>query len=264
MRIGARRRQRRPDSTPSHATASSSAAGSPATRTGATDAQHETEVEPDSFTFGRTTVATFQVGRRVDGAATNVGYAVTADDGATWRSGLLPGLTVASVPAGPNQRASDPVVAYDAAHGDVADLDARAGRRDDAARDQPLARRLDLENAPLAALEEQVAARASPSTRTGSRCDNTPTSPLFGRCYLVYTHSSDRDMLAVRWSDDGGLTWSPPVDIGARPAVGVFPAIRPTGELVVVYLWEVGQAAIAASRSSDGGARGMRRFASPT
>ena len=61
-------------------------------------------------------------------------------------------------------------------------------------------------------------------------------------------------MLAVRWSDDGGLTWSQGVDIGARPAVGVFPAIRPTGELVVVYLWEVGQAAIAASRSADGGA----------
>ena len=32
------------------------------------DAQHETEVEPDSFTFGRTTVATFQVGRRFEGA----------------------------------------------------------------------------------------------------------------------------------------------------------------------------------------------------
>ncbi len=61
-------------------------------------------------------------------------------------------------------------------------------------------------------------------------------------------------MLAVSWSDDGGLTWSAAADIGARPAVGVFPAIRPTGELVVVYLWEVGQAAIAASRSSDGGA----------
>ena len=28
-------------------------------------AQHETEVEPDSFTFGTTTVATFQVGRMI-------------------------------------------------------------------------------------------------------------------------------------------------------------------------------------------------------
>src|SRR5262245_62542322 len=80
------------------------------------EGQHESEVEPDSFTFGRTTVATFQVGRIVEGAAMNVGYAVTTDDGQTWRSGLLPGLTEASVPAGVNERASDPAVAYDARH----------------------------------------------------------------------------------------------------------------------------------------------------
>ena len=41
-------------------------------------------------------------------------------------------------------------------------------------------------------------------------CDNTVTSTYYGRCYLVYTHASDRDMLAVTWSDDGGLTWSLP------------------------------------------------------
>ena len=56
-----------------------------------TDSQHETEVEPDSFTFGRRTVATFQVGRRFDGAATNIGYAAAENDGRTWTSGLLPG-----------------------------------------------------------------------------------------------------------------------------------------------------------------------------
>ena len=64
-------------------------------------AQHESEVEPDSFTFGRTTVATFQVGRRFEGGATNVGFAATTDDGRTWRSGFLPGLTSASAPPGP-------------------------------------------------------------------------------------------------------------------------------------------------------------------
>ena len=42
---------------------------------------------------------TFQVGRRFEGGATNVGFAVTTDDGPTWRSGLLPGLTTASRPA---------------------------------------------------------------------------------------------------------------------------------------------------------------------
>jgi hypothetical protein len=61
-------------------------------------------------------------------------------------------------------------------------------------------------------------------------------------------------MLAVRWSDDGGATWSAGVDVGARPAVGAIPVIRPTGELVVAYLWELNGFAIAASRSTDGGA----------
>jgi len=38
------------------------------------DSQHESEVEPDSFTFGNTTVATFQVGRRFNGGASNIGF----------------------------------------------------------------------------------------------------------------------------------------------------------------------------------------------
>ena len=214
-------------------------------------AQHETEVEPDSFTFGRTTVATFQVGRRFDGAATNVGFAVTTNDGATWRSGLLPGLTVASRPAGVNARASDPVVAYDAAHATwlISTL-ALAGTTT----------RLEINRSPdgftwgsaLTALEER-AAQGVAFDKNWLACDNTSSSPFFGRCYLVYTHSADRDMLAVAWSDDGGLTWSLPVDLGVRGGVGVFPAIRSTGDLVVVYLLQTGQFGITASRSTDGG-----------
>ena len=215
-------------------------------------AQHETQVEPDSFTFGRTTVATFQVGRRFDGAATNVGWAATTNDGASWRSGLLPGLTTASLPPGPNTRASDPVVAYDAAHATwlISTL----------ALEGPMTR-LAINrstngatwSAASNALEER-AAEGIAFDKNWLACDNTASSPFYGRCYLVYTHSSDRDMLAVSWSSDGGLTWSTPVDIGARPGVGVFPAIRPTGEVVVVYLLQGGGFSIAASRSADGGA----------
>ena len=246
------------------------------------DAQHETEVEPDSFTAGRTTVATFQVGRRFGGAATNVGYAVTKDDGGTWRSGLLPGLTVASSPAGTNERASDPVVAFDAAHGTwlISTLALEDG-----------VTRLAINRSPDGSTWSNASAAAEESAAGGDEaigfdknwlaCDNTQTSPFYGRCYLVYTHSADRDMLAVTWSTDGGSTWSPPVNIGARPAVGVFPAIRPTGELAVVYLWETNPSAIAASLSPDGGAswgapvriadlnagcpiRGFRAFALPS
>ena len=219
------------------------------------DAQHQTEVEPDSFTFGRTTVATFQVGRRFEGAATNIGFAVTSDAGATWRSGLLPGLTVASVRAGINERASDPVVAFDARHSTwlISTLALGDG-----------ATRLAINRSPGGSTWSTAINAAEESGAGGGEgiafdknwiaCDNTETSPFYGRCYLVYTHSLAADMLAVRWSDDGGLTWSTGVDIGARPAVGVFPAIRPNGDLVVAYLWETGRFASAASRSTDGGA----------
>jgi hemolysin type calcium-binding protein len=243
-------------------------------------AQHETEVEPDSYTFGRTTLATFQVGRRFDGAATNVGFAVTTNDGASWRSGLLPGLTAASRPPGPYARASDPVVAYDAAHATwlISTLALDAGATGLAINRSPDG--ATWSNA-VAALEERVGGQGVAFDKNWLACDNTPTSPHYGRCYLVYTHSADRDMLAVSWSDDGGLVWSTPVNIGARPAVGVFPAIRPTGEIVVVYNWETSESAIAASLSTDGGAtwaapvriapldgscgiRGFRAFALPS
>lgn len=216
------------------------------------DAQHETQVEPDSFTFGRTTVATFQVGRRFDGAATNIGWAATTNDAQSWQSGLLPGLTTASRPQGPNTRASDPVVAYDAAHGTwlISTL-ALEGQTT----------RLTVNRSPdgttwsnaIVALEERGVDDIS-FDKNWAACDNASSSRFYGRCYLVYTHSADRDMLAVSWSDDGGVTWSTPVDIGARGGVGVFPAIRPDGELVVVYLWQVGGFSIASSRSTDGGA----------
>jgi hemolysin type calcium-binding protein/BNR repeat protein len=217
-------------------------------------AQHETEVEPSGFTFGRTTVAAFQVGRFEAGAATNIGFAVTNDDGTTWRSGFLPGLTAASVPAGVNERASDPVVAYDARHDSwlISTLALGGG-----------ATRLAINRSPDG-LTWSTALTAAEETAVGGdegiafdknwvACDNTATSPFYGRCYLVYTHSGNRDMLAVRWSDDGGVSWSTGVDVGARPAVGVIPVIRPTGELVVAYLWELGRFAIAASTSRDGG-----------
>jgi Ca2+-binding RTX toxin-like protein len=219
-------------------------------------AQHESEVEPDSFTFGRTTVSTFQVGRRLEGAATNVGFAVTTDDGRTWRSGFLPGLTTASVPPGPNARASDPVVAFDARHATWLISTLALGNG---------VTRLAI-NRSSDGLTWSTALHAAEESGGGGQeggiafdknwiaCDNSATSPFFGRCYLVYTHSADADMLAVRWSDDGGATWSLGANIGARPAVGVFPAIRPNGDLVVVYLHEAGRFGIAASRSTDGGA----------
>src|SRR2546421_7083187 len=74
---------------------------------------HHTEVEPDTFSNGSTIVATFQVGRISDGGSCAIGFATSTDNGSTWtHTGLLPGITKWTG-AGPNDRATDPSVAYD-------------------------------------------------------------------------------------------------------------------------------------------------------
>jgi hypothetical protein len=215
------------------------------------ESQHETEVEPDSFTFGRTTVTTFQVGRRFDGAATNIGFAVSNDDGRTWRSGLLPGLTVASRPAGTHLRASDPVVAYDATSRTwlISSL-ALAG----ATTRLTISRSSDgfTWSNPVTAIEHTAAPGTVSFDKNWHACDNGPASSFRGRCYLAYTDSLRNDRLAVVASDDGGESWSDPVGIPVTNAVGAFPVLQPDGRLVVVFLW--GGDRIASSVSTDGGA----------
>jgi hypothetical protein len=213
------------------------------------DSQHETQVEPDSLTVGRTTVAAFQVGRRFDGAATNIGFAVTTDDGATWRSGLLPGLTLASSPAGRHQRASDPVVAFDAVSGVwlIATL-----ALEGATTRLTVSRSVDgaTWSTPIAAVE--ASARSLAFDKEWLTCDTGAASPNRGRCYLVYTDALRGDSLGVTSSNDGGLTWSAPVQIPVSNAVGAFPVIRPNGDVVVPFLLR--GRILTASTSRDGGA----------
>jgi len=80
--------------------------------------QHHSEVEPDTFAFGSTVLATFQEGRFFNGGASGIGFATSTNGGHDFGTkGTLPGLTVYSKPAGPNERASDTSVAYDSIHG---------------------------------------------------------------------------------------------------------------------------------------------------
>src|ERR671938_356944 len=64
------------------------------------DGQHQTQVEPSSFAVGRTIVTAFQSGRMNDGGASGIGFAISRDAGAHWRSSFLPSLTTQSSPAG--------------------------------------------------------------------------------------------------------------------------------------------------------------------
>jgi len=80
-----------------------------------TDAQHATEVEPDTFAAGNTVVAAFQVGRIFGGGSSDIGWATSTDNGTTWQNGTLPGLTV-NQGGGTFSAASDASVAFDAKH----------------------------------------------------------------------------------------------------------------------------------------------------
>src|SRR5947208_9936934 len=58
-----------------------------------TTSQHETEVEPASYSLGSTIVSVFQVGRFTDGGASDIGFSTSTDSGMTWTSGNMPGIT---------------------------------------------------------------------------------------------------------------------------------------------------------------------------
>jgi hypothetical protein len=211
------------------------------------ESQHESEVEPDSLTVGATTVAVFQVGRRREGGAASIGFSTSKDGGRTWREGLLPGLTAATRPPGPSARASDPVVAYDAAHGVwLANSLALA----------PGTTRLTIHrsgdglrwNGPV---DAAVAAGENLAyDKNWLTCDNGSASPFRGRCYLAYTLLGRNDQLAVQRSDDGGRTWSAPVT-QQLPVTGVIPVVQPDGRLVLTF-WS-GRTGMVSVTSIDGG-----------
>src|SRR5690348_15426266 len=84
-----------------------------ATCKGSAATNHHANVEPDSFSNGATIVAAFQVGRIYDGGACAIGFSTSTNNGSTWTSGLLPGLTKYTG-GGSFDRATDAAVAYDA------------------------------------------------------------------------------------------------------------------------------------------------------
>jgi BNR/Asp-box repeat len=206
--------------------------------------QHLTEVEPSAFGFGSTVVSTFQVARFEDGGAEATGFATSRDAGRSWRSGLLPGLTTGG---GPWTRVSDPVVTYDATHrvwlaATLALAPARNGvavnRSPDGLAWSPAVTVVDSAN-PLAFDKEWIV------------CDNWPSSPRRGTCYLQWTDVA-KDGIASQTSVDGGQTWSPPV-VATTTGFGTQPVVLPDGTLVTVVLAD-SQRAVLAARSTDGGA----------
>lgn len=214
------------------------------------DSQHATEVEADTLSFGNTIVTAFQQGRfNTGGGSSDIGWATSLDAGVTWQHGSLPGITRIEG-SGSFDRATDPAVAFDAAHAVwlIATLP------------------LSSSGAPVPAMLISRSTDginwADPVTvsrnfikpdKTWVTCDNSTGSPFFGHCYAEWDDNGNGDVIWLSTSTDGGQTWSTPSRPGGQPAgLGGQPLARPDG-LVVVPSSDAFLSSMIAYRSRNGG-----------
>lgn len=220
-----------------------------ATCTGSNTTYHHTEVEPDTFAHGSTIVAAFQVARIFDGGACDTGFATSTNNGATWTSGVLPGITKWAG-GGKYDRATDASVAYDAKHnvwlisslplteaGGVKGVAVVTSRSTDGG--LTWGNPVTTENT-----------SASPD-KNWIVCDNSATSPHYGNCYTEWDDNGAGNVLQMSTSTDGGLTWGA-VKTNGQGVIGGQPLVRPDGT-VIVPTDNANETAVGAFNSTDGG-----------
>ena len=207
-------------------------------------AQHRTEVEPDTFQAGATIVSAFQVGRVFGGGAANIGWATSTNGGATWSHGYLPGITHNG--SGHFGQGSDAAVAYDAKHKvwliaslglNLPTVDVLASRSTNGGR----------------TWGKPVTVATGGNDKSWIVCDNTAASPQYGNCYTEWDNTNAGELLSMSTSSNGGVSWGPARSPGGNDrGVGGQPLVLPNGDVVVPYLSNSGQ--IRSFRSTDGGA----------
>ena len=214
---------------------------------------HRTQVEPDTFAFGSTIVATVQTGRFHSGGSSDIGWATSRDGGASWTHGFLPGITFYDHLGGSFPRVSDPSVAFDAKH-----------------------RVWMISSIPLTSGVSVPFVYVNRSTNGGTHwsnpvtipppvgvkvdldknwtaCDNWPASPFYGNCYTEFDNFAQGDVVYMSTSSDGGLTWGTPKTMPSKfTAIGGQPVVQPNGT-VVVPIEDFNPQRIAAFMSTDGG-----------
>src|SRR4051794_28996373 len=210
---------------------------------------HHTQVEPDTFASGSTIVAAFQVGRIFDGGACAIGFATSTNNGATWSSGLLPGITKWAG-GGANDRATDASVAYDARHNawlvSSLTLVEAGGLRGNAVVTSRSTDGGQTWSAPF------TTATGGDLDKNWIVCDNTPSSPFYGHCYTQWDDHGAGNILKMSTSTDGGQTWSAPATNNPG-VIGGQPVVRPDGT-VIVPTANANETAIGAFNSTNGGA----------
>jgi hypothetical protein len=211
--------------------------------------QHQTEVEPDTFSFGSTIISAFQVGRIFGGGSANIGWARSANNGATWTNGFLPGTTTVATPAGPYSAISDPAVAFDARHG--AWLISSLGIRSNGTNQVVTSRST---NGGVTWSNPVATSTTGNPDKNWIACDNTTSSPFYGNCYTEWDNTADGNRIKMQTSSNGGLSWGPARNTGDNATgLGGQPVVRPNGT-VLVPMDNANQSQIRSFRSVDGGA----------
>ncbi len=225
-----------------------------------TTSQHQTQVEPDTFSVGPMIVSAFQSGRfDTGGGASGISWATSFDAGLTWHNGTLPDLTTFN--GGVYVRASDAVVAYDRAHSTwlISSLVAKATF------DSVVGSTLVVVSRSSNGLiwSKPIVVAASNASQNFDKdwivCDQHSASKFFGRCYAQWDDGASTPWLALMsYSNDGGLTWSTPQGPASQSAFaqGGQPLVQPDGNVIVpIYGFDsTGAESIYSYRSTDGGA----------
>jgi BNR repeat-like domain len=211
--------------------------------------QHASEVEPHAFAVGSTIVSAFQVGRIFGGGGAAIGFATSTNGGATWTSGFLPGLTT-SQGGGPFSAASDAAVAFDSKHAVwlISTLAITSSDRVVVSR-----------SSDGLTWQNPITVSTTPNAdKNWTVCDNTPTSPHFGNCYMEWDDPSQAGLIFMSTSTDGGLTWSAAATTADQAkGIGGIPLVQPNGNVIVPISSFSTQANPVANqmsfRSTDGG-----------
>eukprot|EP00276_Gloeochaete_wittrockiana_P007896 CAMPEP_0184665160 /NCGR_PEP_ID=MMETSP0308-20130426/55993_1 /TAXON_ID=38269 /ORGANISM="Gloeochaete witrockiana, Strain SAG 46.84" /LENGTH=215 /DNA_ID=CAMNT_0027108981 /DNA_START=8 /DNA_END=652 /DNA_ORIENTATION=+ len=155
---------------------------------GADIQEHMSACEADTLSVNATVVVTFQLGDPMSGGAAGIGFATSVDGGRSWTRGVLPGQTQYS---GNNDwnKVTDPSVGYSKRNHTwfICTLPIRTDRAVNAigiSRSTKSGQTWSLPTYSSVTVDEH----GTYYDNQWIACDNFPTSPYYGNCYMPWEH----------------------------------------------------------------------------